>query len=106
MSNQPVTLYCFGDEGVAVRSLRDLLEATGDLAPAASEGVAAGQDGQPPCDLSDVYDQELADAVRAFQQRRGLIVDGVVGPNTYISLDGARWTLGGRLLSYIPGHLL
>jgi N-acetylmuramoyl-L-alanine amidase len=106
MSDQPVTLYCFGDEGVAVRSLRTLLEATGDLAPATTEGFVSGEAGQPRCDLSDVYDKEMADAVRAFQQRRGLIVDGVVGPNTYISLDGARWTLGGRLLSYIPGHML
>jgi N-acetylmuramoyl-L-alanine amidase len=112
MSDQPVALYCFGDQGVAVRALRAQLHATGDLAPPTIEGVTSVRSGgstpatQSSGELSDVYDQELADAVRAFQQRRGLIVDGVVGPNTYIALDGARWTLGGRLLSYIPGHLL
>jgi len=110
MSDQSVTLHRFGDEGVAVRSLRALLQATGDLAPATIDSFGPGQAGQPlgdPSDvLSDVYDKELADAVRAFQQRRGLIVDGVVGPHTYISLDGARWRLGGRLLSFIPGHML
>lgn len=93
MSNQPKALYRFGDTGVAVRSIRTLLQATGDLAPSTIEA-------------SDVYDEELARAVRAFQQRRGLIVDGVVGPHTHTALDGARWKLGDRLLSHIPGHML
>ncbi|MBE3073844.1 MAG: N-acetylmuramoyl-L-alanine amidase [Actinobacteria bacterium] len=93
MSNQPDALYRLGDKGVAVRSIRALLQATGDLAPS-----TIGD--------SDVYDRELARAVRAFQQRRGLIVDGVFGPHTQVALDGARWKLGDRLLSYVPGHLL
>ena len=112
MSDQPASQYRLGDEGVAVRSVRALLQAAGDLAPATAQGtegreVADGTDSFPPqLELSDVYDYELADAVRAFQQRRGLIVDGVVGPSTYIVLDGARWALGGRLLCHIPGHML
>ena len=93
MSDQPVALYRLGDKGNAVRTIRALLQATGDLAPST---IAA----------SDVYDEEVADAVRAFQQRRGLIVDGVLGPHTNIALDGARWKLGDRMLSHIPGHML
>ena len=103
MSDQPVALYRLGDEGSVVRSIRALLQTTCDLASSTSDTVdavpAASQ-------LSDVYDEELARAVRAFQQRRGLMVDGVVGPQTYTALDGARWTLGDRLLSHTPGHLL
>jgi len=93
MSDQPVALYRLGDKGNAVRTIRALLQATGDLAPST---IAA----------SDVYDEEVADAVRAFQQRRGLIVDGVLGPHTNIALHGARWKLGDRMLSHIPGHML
>jgi len=105
MSDQTVALHRLGDEGVAVRSIRALLQATGDLAPPAPtiEAVGSAQSG---AQFSDVYDEELARAVRCFQQRRGLLVDGVVGPQTYVALDGARWKLGDRLLSHIPGHLL
>ena len=93
MSDQPVALYRLGDKGAAVRTIRALLHATGDLAPSTFEA-------------SDVYDEEVAEAVRAFQQRRGLIVDGVLGPHTNIALDGAHWKLGDRMLSHIPGHML
>lgn len=93
MSDQPDALYRLGDKGDAVRSIRSLLQTTGDLSPTTARP-------------SDVYDAELAQAVRGFQQRRGLIVDGVLGPDTQIALDGARWQLGDRLLSHIPGHLL
>ena len=93
MSDQPVALYRLGDKGAAVRTIRALLQATGDLAPSTFEA-------------SDVYDEEVAEAVRAFQQRRGLIVDGVLGPHTNIALDGAHWKLGDRMLSHIPGHML
>lgn len=52
------------------------------------------------------FDAELDQAVRAFQQGRGLIVDGVVGPHTYRALDEARWQLGDRLLVFVAGSVL
>jgi len=99
MSDQPVALFRLGDQGAAVRSIRGLLQATGDLA------TRSTQDGST-VEASDVYDVEVTRAVRAFQQRRGLIVDGVLGPQTHIALDGAHWKLGDRMLSHIPGHVL
>ena len=52
------------------------------------------------------FDDGLDRAVRAFQQRRGLTVDGIVGTATYRVLDEARWRLGDRLLTHVPGSVL
>ena len=52
------------------------------------------------------YDEHVELAVRAFQQQRGLTVDGVVGRSTYRRLDEARWPLGDRMLTHLPGNLM
>lgn len=90
-------LFREGDVDPAVRDIRDRLAATGDL-PA--------ENGPQSPQALEVFDEQLRDAVRAFQQRRGLLVDGIVGPQTYRALDGARWALGDRILVHLPGHLL
>src|SRR3954469_4016654 len=81
-------VYRHGDEGAVVVEVRDKLARLGLLAP----------------DSSDRFDDEVDRAVRAFQQRRGLRVDGVVGVETYRALDEAHWRLGDRLLSFTAGH--
>jgi N-acetylmuramoyl-L-alanine amidase len=91
----PARLFREGDVDPAVRDIRDRLTSTGDLTADAGDGGAL-----------DTYDAQVAQAVRAFQQRRGLLVDGIVGPQTYRALDGARWALGDRILVHTPGHLL
>ena len=68
-------------------------------------GLLAGQDVDRPDGLADdVVDDTVERAVRAFQQRRGLLADGVVGPQTARALDAARWTLGDRFLLLTPGR--
>lgn len=59
------------ESGSQVPALRRLLEMLGDLAPGAAEAAD-----------SEIYDPALVEAVRSFQQRHGLQVDGVVGPRT------------------------
>ncbi|WP_099041290.1 N-acetylmuramoyl-L-alanine amidase [Mycobacterium neglectum] len=48
----------------------------------------------------DVFDEDLDHAVRAFQQHRGLLVDGIVGEATYRALKEASYRLGARTLNH------
>src|SRR3954469_15882883 len=80
--------YRRGDTGPAVTEIRAKLAVLGLL----NESDA------------DVFDDECDRAVRQFQQARGLTVDGVVGRETYVALDEARWRLGDRVLSYTVSH--
>jgi N-acetylmuramoyl-L-alanine amidase len=72
-----------GERGAAVVEIRSVLTTIGVLAPAENE---------------DLYDPATEQAVRAFQQSRGLSTDGIVGEETWLALDGARWRLGQRAL--------
>ncbi|MGI9220669.1 MAG: L,D-transpeptidase family protein [Woeseiaceae bacterium] len=82
------------DDRVLVLAKR--LAISGDMAAATNVG--------------NVYSNELADGVRAFQQRHGLEADGAIGPATLaalnvpvagridqlrINLERARWVMGG-----------
>ncbi len=76
-----------GDTGPAVVEIRTTLQRFG-LIPPARLG------------LDDTrFDAQVEDAVRAFQQQRGLITDGIVGPATYRAMREAGWTLGDRMLA-------
>src|SRR5258705_7874691 len=48
----------------------------------------------------ELFDDELDQAVRAFQQHRGLLVDGVVGEDNYRALREASYRLGARTLAH------
>ncbi|HWE90587.1 MAG TPA: N-acetylmuramoyl-L-alanine amidase [Pseudonocardiaceae bacterium] len=78
-----------GDVGPAVAEVRLTLAAMGLL---------------PAFDGSRdhvVFDQAIEHAVRAFQQQRGLITDGIVGAATFRALRDATYRLGGRPLAYL-----
>ncbi len=93
-----VPAYRRGDTGPAVAEIRAKLGVLGLLA----EG-----EGAELLDPSGALFDEATDlAVRAFQQARGISVDGVVGPRTYHALDEARWRLGDRILFFVPARLM
>jgi N-acetylmuramoyl-L-alanine amidase len=84
--------YRRGDRSPAVSDIRSRLALLGLVEQTATD--------------SECFDDELDRAVRAFQQQRGLFADGVVDPATYRVLDEARWRLGDRLLTFLPGSVL
>ncbi len=77
----PTPLLRLGDRGDAVRDVQQRLSAV---------GVRATVDG--------VYGEETTDAVREFQRRRGLRVDGICGPDTWGALIESGYAIGDRLL--------
>lgn len=83
-------VYRRGDSGPAVAQIVSLLRRAGLL------------DGE----AGSAYDEAVELAVRTFQQERGLTVDGVVGPLTFRRLDEAKWRLGDRILTHLPGNLM
>jgi N-acetylmuramoyl-L-alanine amidase len=72
-----------GDHGPAVVEIRTILSILGLL-----DDPDGGAE----------YDAGTEVAVRAFQQSRGLSVDGEVADETWRALDAARWRLGQRAL--------
>lgn len=54
--------------------------------------------GFPIDDPHGTFGPSTAAAIRAFQQKRFLLVDGVVGPQTWNALVEASWRLGDRTL--------
>lgn len=83
-----------GDRGGAVTEIRAALAALG-LIDSPDADLNTGKNVAP-----DVFEGELDEAVRAFQQRRGLLVDGIVGEATYRALKEASYRLGARTLAH------
>jgi len=73
-----------GDRSVAVAALRERLKALGENAPSAVADPTR-------------FDEELAEAVRSFQRRRGLEPDGIVGAATRAELELSSPALAERI---------
>lgn len=76
-------LYRLGDEGEPVRDIQDRLASLGHEC----SGDPVGTFGQ--CTLQ---------AAKSFQEKRGIHIDGIVGPETWRSLYEAGYRLGDRIL--------
>jgi N-acetylmuramoyl-L-alanine amidase len=79
-----------GDTGPAVTEIRQILRTLGLL------------DQESPAS----FDDAVVRAVQAFQQSRGLNVDGRVTEETWRALEAARWRLGARTLFHSVPDLL
>jgi N-acetylmuramoyl-L-alanine amidase len=79
-----------GDVGQEVAEIRATLSALGFTNATHSDDM----------DLAR-FDEDLASAVRAFQQHRGLITDGIVGIATWRAMHDATHSLGSRTLSWM-----
>lgn len=97
------TIFRLDDAGDAVLEIRSRLTALGLLE---TGNTFPHQPTQTHPGPGQRFDEHVDRAVRAFQQERGLTVDGVVGPSTYRVLDEASWRLGDRLLTHVPGNLM
>ncbi|MBY6367073.1 N-acetylmuramoyl-L-alanine amidase [Rhodococcoides corynebacterioides] len=85
-----------GDTGPAVAEIRDILSTLGFLAPPDSAQDRSAAWTEP----NVAFDVRLGEAVRAFQQQRGLLVTGEVDTATYRSIKEASFRLGARTLIY------
>lgn len=87
-----------GDSGLAVRTVRFFLAFLGYFLPEL-----------PPIRLSDVFDQEMLDAVYAFQSYAGLPTDGVVAGTPGTPCGGPMrtcWRTCRRTISSLPGRFI
>lgn len=89
-----------GDHGPAVAEIRGTLTGLGFLHNGVADTHRETVNGSHWVSPDAVFDHHLDSAVRAFQQQRGLLVDGIVGPATYRSLKEASYRLGARTLIY------
>jgi N-acetylmuramoyl-L-alanine amidase len=83
-----------GDRGLPVTEIRVALAALGLVDNPEAE-LTTGKH-----IALDAFDDDLDQAVRAFQQDRGLLVDGVVGAATHRALREASYRLGARTLAH------
>src|SRR6202051_2332606 len=83
-----------GDRGSAVPEIRTALASLGWLDHPDAD-MTTGKHSVP-----EMFDAGLDEAVRAFQQHRGLLVDGIVGEATNRALREASSRLGARTLHH------
>ena len=79
----------YGDTGMGVRTVQYYLAFLGFFLP-----------NLPPIGITGVYDEDTRDAVYTFQSQNGLVVDGIVGRDTWIAIQQAY----NMLLSNLPAE--
>lgn len=86
-----------GDKSPRVAEVRGALARLGMLED--FQGALADSNTQQWSEQEEYFDETLATALRAFQQQRGIIADGVINETTLRALREASYKLGNRVLS-------
>ncbi|AKK04355.1 N-acetylmuramoyl-L-alanine amidase [Corynebacterium epidermidicanis] len=93
-----------GDKSPRVAEVRAALVRLGLMS--GHEGSLAPGSSRQFAEKDTVFDEDLAEALRAFQQSRGIRADGVIGEKLLRTLREASYTLGARVLVYQPGNIM
>ncbi|AZA10330.1 N-acetylmuramoyl-L-alanine amidase [Corynebacterium pseudopelargi] len=92
-----------GDRSARVAEVRDALARLGFL-QGTSRQVSSSK-GQTFTEEEKLFDEPLAEALKAFQQARGIIASGIINDPTLRVLREASYALGSRVLSFQPNNL-
>lgn len=93
-----------GDRSPRVAEVRGTLARLGLLE--SFEDDTRGMNSQRWTAEDEFFDEALANALRAFQQQRGIIADGTITAGTLRALREASYTLGARILSLQSNQLV
>lgn len=97
-------LLRIGDRSPRVAEVRGTLARLGLLED--FSGDTTGSNTQRWTAQDQLFDATLVDAIRAFQQDRGIIADGAITAGTLRALREASYTLGARILSLQSNQLV
>lgn len=97
-------LLTVGDRNPRVAEVRGTLARLGLLE--GFSGVVDGSKNQKWSAKDEYFDESLAEALRAFQQQRGIIADGAITAGSLRALREASYTLGARVLSLQSNQLV
>jgi N-acetylmuramoyl-L-alanine amidase len=98
-------VHKLGDRSPRVAEVRGTLARLGFLDGFSGDATGGGNQKRRPED--EYFDAGLESALRAFQQKRGIVADGHITDGTLRALREASYSLGARVLDLqAPGHYL
>lgn len=92
-----------GDQSVRVAEARATLARLGLMKD--YQGTLSDWKQQKYSESDKIFDAELSEVIKAFQQSRGIVPSGVIDDLTLRELRQASYTLGARVLAYEPGNV-
>ncbi|MEX3505307.1 N-acetylmuramoyl-L-alanine amidase [Corynebacterium sp. LK2510] len=97
-------IFRVGDSSARVAEVRSTLARLGRLD--GFQGDLSDWKGRQFSQEDTFFDEELAEALKAFQQSRGILPSGEINTSTLRELREASYELGARVLSYEPNQLM